>query len=884
MRSKWKKALGTLLITTVTATSVTVISVPQLTYAEAATTAADQLILNSESPITSGATLRSYTWKSTRNKKAISVNAKVIAVDLTNPNVKLDVMTGSGEQFTKKQTIAGMAKEYGAAAGINGDFYNTKADGAPMGPQVSDGVVMSTAPLLAGYYSFAVTKDRKPLIDTFSFSGLVTAADGASFNLNGINKAVYWYGKPSVHAMNDSMFIYTSAWGSTLRAVDRNTDLLEVLVVDGIVQQIQPGAIKAIPPENGYILRTEGKARKFVLEHMKVGDPVSYTYQMIGSEFKPQADASQFNVMIGGGTLLVDKGKPVETLSLPNDADAKSARSRTSVGFSADQKFVYLVTADKTGSSSDGVTLKELGKLLAQIGVWRGINLDGGGSTQLVSRPLGDTTAVIANGLENNWQRPVVNGLGVFSTAPKGQLAGLIVSGAKFVLKGEQATFSLKGYDQYDNPVDAADLANVSWTTTDKKAAMEAGVFTSSSAGKTKVTASLGGVSQNYDVQVIGRDDIQSMSVVTSSSVAITNSSIKLSVKVKTKSGAERTLPGQLFSWELQGIEGQVTDNILKVSSVKDSAAARIVAHYDGYGATATLPIGVVQTIADWDSPATDLATAFASTAGVTGTVANIAVEGNEQNRAIELAYDMTTGTTDTKAAYVSFPKGVALSGQPQKIQMQVRGDQSLNWLRAEMIDADNKLYYIELEPTVNWKGWKTVSADLAGLKMKYPVKLNKLYVASPKVGEDERNPIGSVAFDQISFLYKQAIPGLKQNTAKLTLGKKKIEVNGVAATIDVAPLTVNGRTFVPLRFIVDALGGEVQWDPVDKRITVFRGSQMAEMRVGEKDMIFNGQRVTTEAAPISKNARTLVPLRLLSEQFGWIVDWNDKTKEITLR
>ncbi|GJM73671.1 hypothetical protein HMSSN036_58870 [Paenibacillus macerans] len=58
----------------------------------------------------------------TRSGKSVKVLADVVEVDLTNPYVSLDVMTGKGGQLTTRQSVEGMAKETGAVAGVNGDF------------------------------------------------------------------------------------------------------------------------------------------------------------------------------------------------------------------------------------------------------------------------------------------------------------------------------------------------------------------------------------------------------------------------------------------------------------------------------------------------------------------------------------------------------------------------------------------------------------------------------------------------------------------------------------------------------------------------------------------------------------------------------------------
>ena len=66
---------------------------------------------------------------------------------MQNPYVRLDVMTGVDNQFTKKDTVRNMANSTGAVAGTNGDFFNTQAEGVPMGAEIVQGCfnVVSTA-------------------------------------------------------------------------------------------------------------------------------------------------------------------------------------------------------------------------------------------------------------------------------------------------------------------------------------------------------------------------------------------------------------------------------------------------------------------------------------------------------------------------------------------------------------------------------------------------------------------------------------------------------------------------------------------------------------------------------------------------------------------
>ena len=54
---------------------------------------------------------------------------------------------------------------------------------------------------------------------------------------------------------------------------------------------------------------------------------------------------------------------------------------------------------------------------------------------------------------------------------------------------------------------------------------------------------------------------------------------------------------------------------------------------------------------------------------------------------------------------------------------------------------------------------------------------------------------------------------GSSQTTIVLTVGDTSALVNDNAVTLDVAPFIKDGRTFVPLRFVSEQLGGEVTYD-----------------------------------------------------------------------
>ncbi|MNP64116.1 hypothetical protein D3C76_1595870 [compost metagenome] len=88
-------------------------------------------------------------------------------------------------------------------------------------------------------YAFAVTKDRKPVIDEYTFEGLVTAEDGSQFPLSGINKGAYNpEGGSSTYSHANAAYIYTDAWTALDRPKNSSTTPTEVLVQNDVITQI----------------------------------------------------------------------------------------------------------------------------------------------------------------------------------------------------------------------------------------------------------------------------------------------------------------------------------------------------------------------------------------------------------------------------------------------------------------------------------------------------------------------------------------------------------------------------------------------------------------------------------------------------------------------
>ena len=156
-----------------------------------------------------------------------------------------------------------------------------------------------------------------------------------------------------------------------------------------------------------------------------------------------------------------------------------------------------------------------------------------------------------------------------------------------------------------------------------------------------------------------------------------------------------------------------------------------------------------------------------------------------------------------------------------------------------------------------------TVSAHAAGLTTTVTVKIDA---------------VGAVTIVKVPV-----VPVVPRRVIVLTIGSDIVRVDGHAIRVDAAPEIVDGRTFVPIRFIAETFGSTVKWLPLTRSITITLGRAIVILQIGNAIAVLNGNIVAVDAAPYIKKSRSMVPLRVISESFGSGVVWNAAKHVITI-
>ena len=126
-------------------------------------------------------------------------------------------------------------------------------------------------------------------------------------------------------------------------------------------------------------------------------------------------------------------------------------------------------------------------------------------------------------------------------------------------------------------------------------------------------------------------------------------------------------------------------------------------------------------------------------------------------------------------------------------------------------------------------------------------------------------------------ILIPTAVPG-----TALAEEPVRLFVNGSQVVPDVAPVIVSDRTLVPVRFLAEPLGFAVEWDGATGTVTL-SGARVIRLAVGRPEAIVDGTVVALDVAPVNVDGRVMVPLRFVAEQMGAAVEWDPQNRVVTV-
>lgn len=130
-----------------------------------------------------------------------------------------------------------------------------------------------------------------------------------------------------------------------------------------------------------------------------------------------------------------------------------------------------------------------------------------------------------------------------------------------------------------------------------------------------------------------------------------------------------------------------------------------------------------------------------------------------------------------------------------------------------------------------------------------------------------------------VLLVFSMAMVSYAQNEITIKLDNRKIPFPDAKPYMDAEA----GRVLVPVRFVSESLGAEVQWDDMNKAVTIIKDKAKIRIKLGERNFTVNGVKESMDTAAFLKDGRTYVPIRFISENLGVDTSWDQKSYTVLL-
>ncbi len=601
----------------------------------------------------------------------------VVAVDTTEPTVRLGVVLAHDRLVSSGETVSSMAVRTGAVAGVNADYFDIGNTNQPLNIVVQGGQLVRSP---SNRVALFVGTDKRVYFANAAFHGDVRYG-GADVPLTGVN----------VWPPQGGASLMTPAYGAPVPQPSISTV--------GIVPTA-PGQYRATdlagpggPPFAASL--AFGPAAAAVATPPPAGATLEMTMTL-----EPELD--RIAEAAGGGPLLVVNSRPVSDPNAPAPEERDIRFPVSGAGLAADGTLLLVAADGRLPAESIGLTRPEFGALMLGLGAVDAMAFDSGGSATLVSRVLGDESASLLNVPSDGRERPVADGVFVYSDAPAGGQPQLFARPAQSLALGG-ATIGLRGA-----VVDAAGhlLREV------QLPALVADPLP----GEHAVTLRDGPLVTTVRYQTVER--IAKLSIEPSRPNPDPGESIPLRVHAYDALGNSVALDA--VQWSAAG--GAVTGSGAAAVYRAGSADGVVGASAGGLKAGADVRVGRhVQVLPFFRADASrtwQFATAPKGGAGALSFEAADAGEGD----VLELPYDLSA----VRAAYAT--GDFVLPGEPLAFELEAFGDESGVGLRAAFVNRLGERKSLTLAKSVDWAGWRRLVVPLPP-DLNPPVHLASLYV-----------------------------------------------------------------------------------------------------------------------------------------------------------
>ena len=737
----------------------------------------------------------------------------VLEIDLTNPYINVESIK-AGDRLGVKLPIRIQAENHSyeghiAVGAINADYSSGPDHGWPVNSQVVNGEIVKLEwvnPDNPIYWpTIAFDENNKPSLEINAYSSRITA-NSTFTDISEINRD---------RGTND-LILYNSFHGVSTDTDNNGTEILisplfEWFVNDTIqciVESVESGIGNMAIPVGKAVLSGNGTKSTFLEENVSLGDTIKLFLGLSPS-------ISKLKHLVGGFPTIVKDGQNYAVEGYYEEGGASTFHTdlhpRTAVGFSADSTKLYFITVDGRQAISRGMNLIELADFMVSIGVHKGMNLDGGGSTTMIVRDK------VENSPSDGSERYLRNSLVAFTDVPEGILTHIQCEpDYTRLFIGESIGFTASGWNQYYNLVEI-DLSELGFLVDDHLGDIgEDGLYTASCIGDS------GWVYVNYndliDSAYVYLKSIDQMSISPKVCIVDTIQTVNFKLEIVDEDRQSQHLPVNQINWQSLNPEVGVIDS-LGVFKGKSEGTTEIVASCYGFSDTAIVIIEVCEGVVSLD-PMDETTNWSISGLNYDAQVTVLSVVDTPRTYgtgSFKVDYQFTLLADER--SYIYLNTDIYVNGIPESIDFDFKSDGEEHKAYVVVCDEDDDLFWSTISGYAqDTTKFDTLSARtsrfiavIPGSNLNYPVRIKQIKIKlGNSAGVGEINS-GTIYFDNLRVVYpataidnpfnERVIPGdfiLDQNYP-----------NPFNPTT-VIPFTIEKKSVVRLT-VYDMLGREIE-------------------------------------------------------------------------
>lgn len=675
---------------------------------------------------------------------AVPWSINVLKVDLRNPYNKVETVK-AGDHLIGQETVSSMAQRNSYAGhtvigAVNGDFFEI-GPGIPVGMQVKEGQIIHTA---SNWYGVGFNVNNIPMIANVSYSGQFTAGD-SSINISNVNAS---RGTNQLILYNKyfGASTQTNAYGTEISVLPISTWLVNDTVTGIVVaKEINTGNMKIT--DSTVVLSGHGTSASF-LNNLLAGDTVKIVNRITPG-------ISKLNELIGGNLKIVNNGNLY--------VDNTSREPRTAIGFTKDSTVMYLVTVDGRMNSSVGMTFTELSDFMIKLGVYQGLNLDGGGSTTMVMR---DSVVNIPSG--GGIERQDANGLLVVSSQPPaGSLQSIQISPNFYrIFKGQTIQFGTDGRDSIFNIINI-DNSKVTYTVSGNIGTVTpTGLFTAGNAAAAGfVIADYNGMKDSCMVAV---KSISKLTIFPKSLITDNQRTQSFQISAYDIEGISYSFPLTSYSWFSTDTTIGVIDSAGNFTG-KKAGTTNVIVSYDGVADTAIVNVVIEQggqvinsmeNTNDWAFSGDNL--------NSSGNGISVSKDQFTQGSgSLKIDYNFTYDPS--KLNYIYLDTNIPIPGVPDSMTIDVKSDGYQHQIYYMLSNPDGALFKMYTNKYATradsfdtlYASFSKAYAATNGASFYYPAALKQIIIKLGSTRQSGQTYAGSIYLDNLRVSYPGAVSGL---------------------------------------------------------------------------------------------------------------------------